>query len=262
MSGTYVVTGSASGIGAATAQRLAAAGNRVIGVDLRNADIEADLSVPDERGRAVAEALEACGGTLDGLVPCAGVGPPFDPSQIMSINYFGSEAFISGLLPALTAAGSARVVAICSNSTAITPNVPADLVDACLDGDETTARQMAADHGDAISYAASKTAIARLVRRTAVTPEWAGAGIRMNAIAPGAVMTPLLQGGLDDEVVGPQIGMLPIPTGGFGTPDQIATWIEFMLGDAAEFMCGSIVWVDGGSDALIRPNDWPMTYSM
>ena len=75
-------------------------------------------------------------------------------------------------------------------------------------------------------------------------------------MAPGAVMTPLLQGGLDDPVFGPAIRSFPIPTGGFGTPDQIAAAIVFLLSPDAAFCCGSVVFVDGGTDALIRPDDY------
>ena len=114
----------------------------------------------------------------------------------------------------------------------------------------------------AIAYAASKTAVARFVRRSAPSEQWAGSGIRLNAIAPGAILTPLLQGGLDDEEFGDAIKTLPIRTGAFGSPETIAKWINMMLSDAADFMCGSVVVIDGGSDALIRPDDWPKSFTI
>jgi NAD(P)-dependent dehydrogenase (short-subunit alcohol dehydrogenase family) len=55
---------------------------------------------------------------------------------------------------------------------------------------------------------------------------------------------------------------LPVPVGDFGSPEIIAEWIEMMLSDAADFMCGSVVVVDGGSDALIRPDDWPQSFTI
>ncbi|HNM85003.1 MAG TPA: NAD-dependent epimerase, partial [Mycobacterium sp.] len=73
--GTYAVTGSASGMGSQVAQKLRDAGHRVIGVDLRDADVAADLSTPEGRRTAAAEVLEAAGGRLDGAVLAAGVGP-------------------------------------------------------------------------------------------------------------------------------------------------------------------------------------------
>lgn len=106
-------------------------------------------------------------------------------------------------------------------------------------------------------YAASKIAVSRWVRRNAVTPEWAGAGIRLNALAPGAVMTPLLQEQLSTPKEAKTVRSFPIPIGGFGDAGQLADWACFMLSDAADFLCGSVVFVDGGSDAYFRANDWP-----
>jgi pilus assembly protein CpaC len=52
-------------------------------------------------------------------------------------------------------------------------------------------------------------------------------------------------------------GEFPIPIGGFGEAGQLADWVVFMLSDSADFLCGSVVFVDGGSDAYFRPDDWP-----
>jgi NAD(P)-dependent dehydrogenase (short-subunit alcohol dehydrogenase family) len=101
-------------------------------------------------------------------------------------------------------------------------------------------------------YAATKIAIARWVRRHAPTPEWARAGIRLNAIAPGATKTQFFGTGADDKPWHEHI-----PTGAFATPEQIAAWIVMMLGDAAEAMAGSVVYVDGGLDARRRTDAWP-----
>src|SRR5690606_22097621 len=149
------------------------------------------------------------------------------------------------------------------NSTTTQPNVPQDLVDACLAGDEPAARVLAEKHGDAFTYAATKTAVARYVRRNAPSAEWAGAGVRLNAIAPGATLTPLLQSGLDSDEFGPLIRAFPVPTGGFGTPEQVAFWIDMLLtGEGAPFVCGAVFFVDGGTDAMVRPDAWPSTFTM
>ena len=71
--GTIAITGSASGIGAATAAALRAQGDTVIGVDLCDAEVECDLSTPEGREAAVRGVLDACGGVLDGAVACAGI---------------------------------------------------------------------------------------------------------------------------------------------------------------------------------------------
>lgn len=260
--GTYAVTGSASGIGAATRDRLQAAGHRVIGVDLRDADTVADLGTAAGRTAAVDTIVEQSGGVLDGLVTAAGWQPPVEAVQIASTNYFGTVALLTGLHAALAAAGSAQVVTVSSNSTTTMPGVPANLVDACLADDEESARAYAAHAGVAETYAATKTAVARYVRRHAPTAEWAGRGIRLNSIAPGATLTPGLQTAIDSDEFGQAIRDFPIPTGGYGTADQIAFWIDAMLtGEGAGFLCGSVLFVDGGTDAQLRADDWPSTYS-
>ena len=107
------------------------------------------------------------------------------------------------------------------------------------------------------AYPATKVAVARWVRRHAPTPAWAGAGIRLNAVAPGLTATPLVAETRADPVLGPLIEQFPIPVGRPGRAEEIAAFIAFLLGPDARFFCGSVVWVDGGSDALLRPDDWP-----
>ncbi|NNE73869.1 MAG: SDR family oxidoreductase [Acidimicrobiales bacterium] len=261
--GNYVITGSASGIGAATRALVEADGHTVIGVDLLDAEIEADLSTADGRAGAVAAAVEQSGGVLDGLVTSAGVGPPFDPHKMLTINWFGTECFLSGLHDALVASESiAKVVAISSNSTTCGGPIPSSVVDACIAMDEAGAHTALDELGDMamhIAYAGAKTAVARFVRRHAPTEQWAGSGIRLNAIAPGATLTPLLQGGLDDPQFGELIRAFTVPTGDFGTPDQIGSWVHHMLSPAADFMAGTLLFVDGGTDAMMNADRWPET---
>ncbi|MGA1542700.1 MAG: SDR family NAD(P)-dependent oxidoreductase, partial [Ilumatobacteraceae bacterium] len=99
--GTICVTGTASGIGAATKALLESRGHRVIGVDLHDADVTGDLSQPADRERIVAEVTSACGGALDGLVPCAGLSTPAPNRLIVSVNFYGTIAVVNGLRPAL-----------------------------------------------------------------------------------------------------------------------------------------------------------------
>lgn len=252
--GTIVVSGSASGIGAAVSERLRQAGHEVIGVDLRQADIVGDLSVPQGRKDVIGATLRHCNGRLDGVVACAGLGPQVRPhGKIVEVNYFGAVALFEGLRPALAANERAAAVAVSSNSIGFVPGADGPVAEACLASEEGRATDLAgAVHGPVV-YAATKLALARWVRHQAVTPEWAGAGIRLNAVAFGAVQTPLLQGGLEHPELGNAIRSLPIPLG-VGTSTQAAAVIEFLLGDSASFLCGSVVYADGGSDALLRPN--------
>ena len=196
---TVAITGSGSGIGAATAARLTAEGWKVIGVDLRGAEIEADLGNPAGRQAAVAAVTDACGGTLDALITCAGIaGLPGRPTSLLAaINYFGTVEVMEGLRPALAKGDRPSAVAISSNSTTTAPNYSVELVEALLAGDEAEALRVADEvAGESmLEYAATKLAVAYWVRQNAVSEEWGRAGIRLNAIAPGMIATADDRGG-------------------------------------------------------------------
>jgi NAD(P)-dependent dehydrogenase (short-subunit alcohol dehydrogenase family) len=262
--GTICVTGSASGMGAATAARLRDDGHRVIGVDQRDADVVADLSTREGREGAIAGVGDATGGALDGLVTFAGLGPlPGRSGALLtSVNYFGSVELLAGLRPLLANGTDAAAVAVSSNSTTCQPGIPQDLVDACVAGDETRARDLGDGHGSILAYPASKIGIARFVRRNAPTDDWIGSGIRLNAIAPGLIDTPLTAEGKADPELGPLLDGFPIPAGRPGRPDEIAVLVDYLLSPLAGFFCGSIVFCDGGTDALLRPDDWPATWEL
>ncbi|MCU1485879.1 MAG: NAD-dependent epimerase [Actinomycetia bacterium] len=255
---TVVVTGSASGMGAATKARLEAAGDTVIGVDLRGADVVADLGTPEGRQAAI-EGIGALTDSLDGLVTWAGLPGLTDRpgSLLASVNYFGSVALLEGLQPLLARGDRPAAVAISSNSTTVQPGVPMDVVHACLAGDEAAACEAADAASSLATYPATKTAIAWWVRRNAPTEAWAGAGITLNAVAPGAVETPLLQASREDPTVGGFIDAFPIPVGRKGTADELAAFVQFLLGPEARFFCGSVLFCDGGTDAQARPDDFP-----
>ena len=256
---TVVVTGSASGMGAATKARLEADGQRVIGVDLRDADVVADLGTEAGRSAAIDAVTERADGVIDGLVTWAGVAglTKTAGSLLASVNYFGSVALLDGLRPLLARGDRPAAVAISSNSTTCQPGIPMDVIERCLDGDEPGARVAADAAGAMATYPATKTAIAWWVRRHATTDEWAGAGITLNVVAPGAVETPLLQSTREDETIGKFIDLFPVPVGRKGEPDELAAFVQFLLGADARFFCGSVVFVDGGSDAQLRADDFP-----
>jgi hypothetical protein len=136
------ITGAASGIGAATAARLASRGDDVLGIDLRGVDVEADLGSADGRRRAIDLVTDWCNGALDGLVTCAGLAglPDRAASLLVSVNYFGTVELLAGLRGALAAGTEPAAVAISSNSTTTQPGIALALVDACLAGDEAGAR--------------------------------------------------------------------------------------------------------------------------
>lgn len=261
--GTYAVTGAASGMGAAVVDRLVGEGHTVIGVDIKQADVVADLSTPEGRRTAAATVLERAGGVLDGAVLAAGLGPAPGRDRarlIAEVNYLGVVELLEAWRPALAAAERAKVVVFSSNSTTTMPMVPRRAVRALLERDVPKALGALKPFGKmapSFAYGASKIAVSQWVRRQAVTREWAGAGIRLNAIAPGAILTPLLEQQLATPAEAKRIKAFPVPIGGFGDPGQLAAWVVFMLSDAADFLCGSVVFVDGGSDAWFRAGDWP-----
>jgi len=259
---TTVVTGSASGMGAATRELLEADGQRVIGVDLRDAEVVADLATTDGRAAAVAEVTELAGGdagSIDGLVTWAGLPglTHLAGSLLVAVNYFGTVALFDGLRPLLARGDRPAAVAISSNSTTCQPGVPMDVVQACLDGDEAAAKALADEAGSLGCYPASKTAIAWWAREQATTEAWAGAGIALNIVAPGAVETPLLQASREDPTIGQFIDEFPIPAGRKGTAAELAEVVAFLLGPSGRFFCGSFLVVDGGTDALFHARDTP-----
>lgn len=256
---TVVVTGSASGMGAATRAHLEAAGQRVIGVDLRDADVEADLGTAAGRRAAIDAVTAASDGAIDGLVTWAGVaGLTHLPGSLLaSVNYFGTVSLLAGLRPLLAVGDRPAAVAISSNSTTVQPGVAMDVVQRCLADDEDGARAAADAAGALATYPATKTALAWWARRAAPTPDWAGAGINLNVVAPGAIETPMIQATRDDPVLGQFVDAFPIPVGRLGTAAELAALVAFLLGPDARFLCGSVVFADGGTDALVRSDAWP-----
>lgn len=261
---TFAITGSASGMGRATAELLRSEGHTVIGIDLHDAEIVADLSTAEGRRAAASEALRLAGGELDGVVLAAGLGPgPGEKRKnlIAQVNFFGVVELLEAWRPALAAKDSAFVVIVSSNSTTTVPAVPGGAIRGFLRRDVAKVMRSTRIFGKnagAMVYAASKIAVTRWMRRTAVTAEWAGQGIRMNAIAPGAILTPLLKEQLDDPELAGAVEGFPVPVGGYGDPEDVARTVAFMLSPANRFMVGATVFVDGGTDALYRSDDWPV----
>jgi NAD(P)-dependent dehydrogenase (short-subunit alcohol dehydrogenase family) len=249
---TIVITGSAGGIGAALRARLEAAGDTVIGVDVREAEVLVDLGTPAGRESMVDDVSARCDGALDGVVAAAGVTHD-DGALVTSINFFGAVATLEGLRPLLARRSDARAVAVASNSATTQPGLSVAHVDVCLSGDEAAARATAG-HGLG-AYGASKLALARWVRRQATTPPWIGAGIRLNAVSPGFIDTPMTAGAR--ELILGLGDVYPIPVGRAGRAEEVAALIAYLLSDEAAFFCGAVVTMDGGTDAALRPDDWP-----
>ncbi|MGR0318643.1 SDR family oxidoreductase [Agromyces sp. ZXT2-3] len=252
---TYVVTGSASGIGRATADLLAERGHRVIGVDLHDSDVDVDLSTEQGRADLVSGVADASGGRIDAIIANAGLAVPI--AKAAAVNYFGALATLDGLRPLLAGSASPRAVATASMASVFPPDEA--LLEAFLAGDETaaTARAAELEAGSAeqanLIYGTSKRALVRWIRRLAPRPEWAGAGIPLNAIAPGVVETPMTaQYTGTDEARTAILEMVPMPLNGIFQPRDVAYLLAWLTSEENAHLCGQVVFIDGGSDAIIR----------
>ena len=249
---TYALTGGASGIGAALAEQLRDDGHEVIIVDIRNADVEADLSSAEGRTVAVNAVKERAPGGLDGLVPLAGVaaasGHP--PALITALNYFGAVEVVEGLRGTV-AQKNGSIVLLCSNSAAMAPH-EAPLIEALLSGDEAHAIAVTEQESNGLEYMAGKRALAYWMRRNAMG--FARDGVRMNAVAPGPIDSPMTEKLFEQpgmkEVVDSLLDATPIRR--LGTAPEVANTIRFLLSDASAYVCGSVLFVDGGYDAATR----------
>jgi NAD(P)-dependent dehydrogenase (short-subunit alcohol dehydrogenase family) len=253
MDRTYVVTGAASGIGAATARYLRERGGRVIACDLHNADAIADLTTIEGRAELVAGVTRLSDGKIDAIVANAGGGPA---ETMLSLNFFGAVATLEGLRPLLKASPAPRAVMVSS----IASMSPADprIVEACLKMDETAAivagrDAIAAGKGPLDLYGNAKYALNCWCRRVASKSDWAGAGIPLNVIAPGFIDTPAAAYILSDPERSAQAGrMVPLRGAYPARPEQMAAILAWCVSPENSLMTGQVLFVDGGGECSLR----------
>lgn len=236
-----VVTGAASGVGLATASLLLERGFDVIGLDLRGppAEIankrglswaEGDVTAPETWEQALARAsrLEPRKGTC--LCACAAdlVVEPFLQTglevwkRLLEINVLAVIRGMQMMLPAMIERGDGAIAVVCSVNSFFAE----DLLSA---------------------YSTTKAALLHVVRSAAL--EHAADGIRINAVCPGAIDTPLFRRALEeleDPVAARRAVERRTPTGRVTRPEEIAAVLYFLLSDAASAMSGAAVTVDGG----------------
>ncbi|MDG2050785.1 MAG: SDR family NAD(P)-dependent oxidoreductase [Myxococcota bacterium] len=244
-----LVTGAAGGIGRAVCRRLARAGWSVLASDLPGTSCEETLRDVQAAGREavtleqdvtsasdwkhVVEAARNRWGGLDALVNNAGIEgvvAPFEDSpedafdRVMAVNVKGVFLGIRACLPILRERGGGAIVNVASV--------------AGLVGDPNIA-----------PYIASKHAVLGLTRSAALTA--AADSVTVNAVCPSPIETRMmrsLEKGMSDEapdVIRASIAG-SIPLGRYGTPDEVASMVAFLVGDEARFITGSIHTVDGG----------------
>jgi NAD(P)-dependent dehydrogenase (short-subunit alcohol dehydrogenase family) len=211
---TALVTGGATGIGLAIARALESAGTTVIAAGIPELDVTSHESVA-----AFTEGITR----LDILVNCAGIirrdeefeMPVFE--QVIDANLNGVMRMCTACKP-LLAASRGSIVNIASMLTFFGgPRVPA--------------------------YSASKGGIAQLTRSLAVA--WAPDGIRVNAVAPGWIRTPMTQA-LQEDTARSAALLARTPMGRWGRPEDVAGPVLFLCSESAAFVTGAVLPVDGG----------------
>ena len=261
MGRTIVVTGAASGIGAATTRILRDRGDRVIAADLHDADVIADLATAAGRCELVEGVRRLSDGKIDAIVANAGGGPP---ETSLSLNFFGAVATLEGLRPLLETSPAPRAVAVSSISS-LRASLPG-VVEACLAMDEEAAlaaaqksvgEGMGQDPGPLQAsldlYATAKQALQRWIRRTAILPAWAGAGIALNAVALGFFDTPGAATALTNPEIRNTLAPLFPLRGAFpGRAEEAGEVLTWFISPANAQMTGQILYVDGGFECRAR----------
>jgi NAD(P)-dependent dehydrogenase (short-subunit alcohol dehydrogenase family) len=257
MTRTYVITGSASGIGAATRAILESEGHRVIGVDIQEADVVADLATDEGRSALARRVGDVSDGRIDAVIAAAGIGGgEGEPERIIRVNYFGARATLESLRPLLAAGSDPRAAVVASvASLRAAPDDP--VVEACLAGDEEQAVALVRnDESGRRAYAASKRALVRYCRRVSVTDGWAKAGIAINAVAPGVIETPMATYLIATPAALERTRReFPMPLHGVGRPEHVGSLLAWLTSASNGLVTGQLIFVDGGYDALTRGED-------
>jgi len=244
-----VITGGASGIGFATAKRMASEGATVVIADMNDAAgesaasevggryIHADVTSPDDNERMYAE-THAAFGRIDIAFHNAGISPPDDDSilttgldawrRVQEVNLTSVYLGCKAVLPYMQQQGKGSII----NTASFVATLGA-----------ATSQ---------ISYTASKGGVLAMTRELGV--QFAREGIRVNAISPGPVATPLLLELFAKDPERAQRRLVHVPMGRFGEPEEIAAAVTFLASDDASFMTASNFLVDGGiSGAYVTP---------
>ncbi len=246
---TYALTGGASGIGACLVEKLKAQGHQTINVDIKDADVIADLSDAAQRQAAIERILDSGNGQLNGFISLAGLGGTASGHLVTSVNYFGTIELIEGLRGALAQTGGA-IVMLSSNSAAMPVDCDSYMAE-LLDGNEQAALNNT-EVTEGTQYMLTKRALVHWMQRSVMS--LGEEGIRINAVAPGPVLTPMTEPLFNSPDYAPIMQQLldNTPIKRAAQPEEVAEVILFLLSDKASYVGGSVLFVDGGYDANTR----------
>jgi len=198
----------------------------------------------------VAAVTSTSDGRIDAIYAIAGLA--IDKAITVKVNFFGMTGTLTGLRPLLLGSDAPRAVGI-SSMASLFP-FDEELVAAMAAGDEAAAVARAeAIEGQGLIYGSTKRAFAQWIRRSAPTPEWAGASIPLNAVAPGVIRTAMTADMLttaQDETN--LLTRVPMPLNGVAEPGVVARLLVWLNSTENTHLCGQVVFVDGGSDVVIR----------
>ncbi|MFB0833666.1 SDR family oxidoreductase [Arthrobacter halodurans] len=246
------VTGVSSGIGAATASMLNDRGIKLVGIDrtvpesFAGTFIQADLSTPAGARAAAAQVAEAAPGGLQGLANIAGVPGTAPWRTVLGVNVFGVRELTRALAPVL--AEGASVVNLASSVAFHWRG----LADACArfalaqDTEEALDAVAGDAHATGESYLFSKQCVCFLTEH--LSAELLPRRIRVNAVSPGPVQTPILEDFKNDHGRDKVEGAAKL-LGRFGEPEDVARVVAYLLSDAAPWINGADIRVDGGLTA-------------
>ncbi len=240
MSARILVTGAASGIGAALLGILREAGFSPIGLDRANADILCDLT----DNQAIDRACSAIDAPLAGIAHVAGLPGTASPEAILRVNTLAPMLLTQKLAEKIENGGA--IVAV-SSVTALRCDLDANAMDAALNRGEQGVLGLAPKHDGKSAYERSKALLNRWALRQASVHK--PRQIRVNTVSPGPVQTPILKD-FETSIGVDRIAAAGALTGRHGAPEEIAQAIAFLLSPLASWINGTDLKVDGGYHAF------------